>query len=94
MEDEDSETLDTSGEASVPSFDSCIPNDLPQQSSQIAVGPDRGFLVDGSGSLVRIRFPGCYTARRVYRLEDPQLNRMWMTTAITGRYLAHPLAKG
>ena len=66
MEEEDSEPPDTSVQASVPSPVYSPPNDLPPQSSQITIGPDRGLLVDGSQSLVRIRLSGCFTARWIF----------------------------
>ena len=87
-ENEEFEPPANQEEANVPSSAPHLPNDLPQQSSQIALGPDRGILVNGSRNLVRIRFPGCFTKRRVYCLQDPQLNLMWMTTAMTEPFTA------
>ena len=49
----------------------------------MTIGPDRGLLVDGFQSLVRVKLPGCFTPRRVFCLEDPKFNRDWMTEAIS-----------
>ena len=79
MEDEDVEPQDTS----VPPPDYFPPHEQPQQPNQMTIGPDRGLLVDGSESLVRVKLPGCFTPRRVFCLEDPEFNRDWMTEAIS-----------
>ena len=59
------------------------PHDLNPHPSQMTIGPDRGLLVDGSQSLVRIRLPGCFTPRRVFCPEASEFNREWMTEAVS-----------
>ena len=83
MEDEDVEPQDTPVPTSVPSPDYSPPHEQPQQSNQMTIGPDRGLLVEGSQSLVRVKLPGCFTPSRVFFLEEMEFNRDWLTEAIS-----------
>ena len=83
MEDEEVETQDTSAPASVPSPDYSPPDDQPPTPNQMTIGPDRGLLVQGSQSLVRVKLPDCFMASRIFFLEHPEFNQEWMTESIS-----------
>ena len=69
MEDEDFDPQDTLVPTSVPSPDYSPPDEQPLQPNQMTIGPDRGVLVLGSQSLVRVKLPGCFKPSRVFFLE-------------------------
>ena len=68
---------------SVHSPDYSPPDEQPPTPNQMTIGPDRGVLVQGSQSLVRVKLPGCFTPSRVFFLEYPEFNREWMNESIS-----------
>ena len=70
-------------DSSVPSPEYTPPDDQPLIPEQMTIGPDHGVAVRGSQSLVRAKLPGCFTASRVFFLEDPPFNREWMLDSIS-----------
>ena len=90
MEGEEIRALDTSADSefsildsSVPSPDYSPPDDPSRIPEQLTIGPDHGVAVRGSQTLVRAKLPGCFTAFRVFHLEDPPFNRDWMLDSLT-----------
>ena len=75
MEDEDVKPQNTPVPTSVPPPDYSPPDEQPLQPNQMTISPDRGVLVLGSQSFVRVKLPSCFTPSRVFFLEDPEFNR-------------------
>ena len=80
---EDVEPQDTPVSTSVPSPDYSPPDEQPPTANQMTIGPDRRVLMQGSQSLDRVKLLFFFTPSRVFFLEDPELNREWMTESIS-----------
>ena len=90
MEREELRVLDTSADSefsilnsSVPSPDYSPPDEPSQIPEQLTIGPDHGVAVRGSQTLVRSKMPGCFTASKIFHLDDPPFNRDWMVDSLT-----------